>query len=315
MSPLPPLPPRLQIEVTNRCALGCTSCARHHWDTAANPIGDLSEDTLDRLAPLLDSAIEVTVGGYGDPTEGPMLLPLVRRAKESGCSVRLITGGAKLTPRLIEELADAGLDRLVLSMDGATDATLRALRGVPLRAWLKWIRAARPLRPIVQLNFVAQWPNIAELPALVQLCDDEGVAGIHAFHLKSYTPDTLECCLLTDLPAAQPHFDAAAALAARLGVFLHLPNPDGCRQPFEHLFVRHDGAVRGCCSGLFEPADFGLVAGRIEDGPEALWEAPLLQQFRAASIGDADFPDACTACAWRVPTLEAHRRPLAVLRA
>ena len=159
MSPLPPLPPRLQIEVTNRCALGCTSCARHHWDTAANPIGDLSEDTLDRLAPLLDSAIEVTVGGYGDPTEGPMLLPLVRRAKESGCSVRLITGGAKLTPRLIEELADAGLDRLVLSMDGATDATLRALRGVPLRAWLKWIRAARPLRPIVQLNFVAQWPK------------------------------------------------------------------------------------------------------------------------------------------------------------
>ena len=69
MSPLPPLPPRLQIEVTNRCALGCTSCARHHWDTAANPIGDLSEDTLDRLAPLLDSAIEVTVGGYGDPTD------------------------------------------------------------------------------------------------------------------------------------------------------------------------------------------------------------------------------------------------------
>jgi MoaA/NifB/PqqE/SkfB family radical SAM enzyme len=200
-------------------------------------------------------------------------------------------------------------------MDGATDTTLRSLRGVPLRAWLKWIRAARPLRPIVQLNFVAQWPNIAELSALVQLCDDEGVAGIDAFHLKSYTPHTLDRCLLTDPERAQPYFDEAADQAARLGVFLHLPSGGGCRQPFEHLFVRHDGAVRGCCSGLFEPADFGLVAGRIEDGPEALWEAPVLQQFRAAAEGQGDYPTPCLNCAWRVPTLAAHTRPLAVLRA
>jgi MoaA/NifB/PqqE/SkfB family radical SAM enzyme len=317
------LPRRLQLEVTNRCALGCTSCARHHWDPAANPIGDITPDVLDQAAPLLDAAIEVTLGGYGDPTESPMLLPALKRAKDAGCSVRLITGGAKLTPKLISELADGGLDRLVLSMDGARDATLKELRGVPLKAWLKWIRAAKAaqqhgFRPQIQLNVVVQWANVGELVELVELADREGVAGIHAFHLKSYTPDTADRCLLSDPDRARPHFDAARQRARQLGVFLHLPSLDAadaaCFQPFEHLFVRHDGQVRGCCSGLFEPADFGLLAGRLEDGAEELWAADPLVQFRRASAGDGPFPAPCENCSFRTPTLDAHLRPLRVLR-
>jgi len=283
-------------------------------------------DTLDLITPMLDSAMELTIGGYGDPSEGELLLPLLRRAKEAGCSVRMITGGAKLSPGLIEELVEAGLDRLVLSMDGAEDATLRALRGVPLRAWLKWIRKARSLRdernscrPMIQLNFVAQWPNVAELPALVDLCAAEGVAGIHAFHIKAYGRGALERCLLSDPETARPHFEEASRRAANRGVFLHLPSLDPqhveCRQPFEHLFIRHDGSVRGCCSGLFEPADFGLVAGDIKEGGKALWSSPILEQFRSASRegNEEAYPLPCKSCAFRLPTLAAHDRRLDVV--
>jgi MoaA/NifB/PqqE/SkfB family radical SAM enzyme len=317
------LPPRLQVELTNSCSLGCASCARHSWDDSVNPPGQLTTSTLDRLTPLLESATELTIGGYGDPTEGALLLPLLKKAKGLGCSVRMITGGAKLSPMLIEDLIHSGLDRLVLSMDGARDETLRSLRGVPLRAWLKWIRATVALReqhgacrPMIQLNFVAQWPNVAELPELVALCAAEGIAGIHAFHIKAYGGKSLERCLLNDPEAARPHFDEARELATKLGVFLHLPPLDPaeveCNQPFEHLFIRHDGSVRGCCSGLFEPSEFGLLAGHIEDGGEALWSAPILQQFRkAAQSGDESaYPLPCQTCAFRLPSLAAHDRRL-----
>ena len=328
---LPRLPRRIQLEVTNRCALGCASCARHHWDPALNQVGDLTPELLAAIEPLLEGAVEVTLGGYGDPTEGPLLLPALRAAKAAGCSVRLITGGAKLTERLVHELAEAGLDRLVLSMDGARDATLRSLRGVPLRAFLKWIRAARAargagLRPMVQLNVVVQRRNVSELAELVELCAAEEVAGIHAFHLKAYTPDTEADCLLGDPESARRSFDAARARAASLGVFLKLPPLDAapivCTQPFEHVFVRHDGAVRGCCSALFDPPLHGLVAGRVQEGTTeadhaAIWRAPILQQFRdAVRSGDEQaLPEPCRGCAFRLPTLAAHRRPLQVLDA
>jgi len=311
------LPPRLQVEVSNRCSLGCASCARHHWDPAANPIGDLTPETRAKLGPLLDAARELTIGGYGDPTEGPELLPLLRDAKARGCSVRLITGGAKLTPKLIRELADAGLDRLVLSMDGARDETLRELRGVPLKAWRKWMKAAREargdgLRPLVQLNVVVQTGNVEELVELVELCAEEEVAGIHAFHLKAYAGATVDRCLLHDPDAARPHFAAARARAAQLGVFLHLPSLDPadvlCRQPLESMFVRHDGRLRGCCSGLFEPADFGLAIGSLDD-VAAAWNHPLMQQFRAAE-DEADFPAPCRTCSFRKPVLSSHLRVL-----
>jgi hypothetical protein len=241
----------------------------------------------------------------------------------------VITGGAKLNTPTIDALAAAGLDRLVLSMDGATDATLRALRGVSLRAYLGWIRRAVRVgdgfAPMVQLNVVVQWPNLAELPALVQLAADEGVAGIHAFHLKEYGEGVAGRCVLDDPARARPHFEAARALGARLGVFLSLPPLDPaevvCRQPWEHLFVRWDGSVRGCCSGLFEPADHGLVAGALRgtraaarlDALElpALWQAPVLAQYRAAvGEGVGELPQPCRACAFRVPSLAAHRRHL-----
>ena len=282
----------------------------------------MSEATLAALAPLFAGAMEVTYGGYGDPTISPLLGEAVRIARQAGAAVRVITGGAALGSAQIKDLCDAGLDRLVLSMDGARDETLRSLRGVPLSAYLGWLRgvrearAADTFRPLLQLNFVAQRDNIAELPELVELCDREGVAGIDVVHINVYDGSGGEKSLLANPAGAEPWFEQARRIASRLGVFLHLPPLDGlaipCRQPFEHLFIRHDGRVRGCCSAAFDPGDYGLEVGDLSLSPEQLWSAPILQQFRAASEQgrDEDLPTPCQSCSFRLPTLQAHLRPL-----
>ena len=285
----------------------------------------MSEATLARLQPLFEAALEVTFGGYGDPTISPLLGSAIAQARGAGASVRMITGGAALTSTLISELCDLGLDRLVLSMDGAHDATLRALRGVPLSAFLGWIRRvrkARPaatLRPLLQLNFVAQVRNVQELPDLVELCDREGIAGIQVFHINVYGATGANPSLLDDPEAARPWFDQATKRAAQLGVYLSLPPLDGaerpCRQPFEHLFIRHDGRVRGCCSGVFEPGDYGLEVGDLSSPPAELWRAPILEQFRQATKErrSQDLPTPCLSCSFRLPNFTAHQRLLTQL--
>jgi MoaA/NifB/PqqE/SkfB family radical SAM enzyme len=285
----------------------------------------MSEATLSRLKPLFQAAQEVTFGGYGDPTTSPLLGDAVKQARAAGASVRVITGGAALNSERIGELCDLGLDRLVLSMDGARDETLRRLRGLPLRAFLGWLRkvsearSATTMRPLLQLNFVAQSSNVEELAELVELCDREGVAGIHVFHINVYGNSEQNASLLGDPDAARPWFERAARRAAQLGVFLKLPPLDGaerdCRQPFEHLFIRHDGRVRGCCSAVFEPGDYGLEVGDISESPHQLWRAPILEQFRQAvdSGRSQDLPSPCQSCSFRLPTLAAHQRPLSQL--
>jgi len=285
----------------------------------------MSEATLLRLQPLFEAALEVTFGGYGDPTISPLLTTAVAQARDAGAAVRVITGGASLNNARIRELCDLGLDRLVLSMDGARDETLKELRGLPLPAYLGWIRGvaearrAGTMRPLLQLNFVAQRSNLEELPELVELCDREGIAGIHVFHINVYSNTEPNPSLLNAPDAARPWFERAAERAAQLGVFLQLPpltsETRSCRQPFEHLFIRHDGRVRGCCSAVFEPGDYGLEVGNLNTDPEELWRAPVLEQFRKAteSASDEDLPTPCQTCSFRLPTLAAHQRPLRLL--
>ncbi len=319
------LPPRLQVELTNACPLSCKSCARNYWDESANADAYMTAATLEKLKPLFESALEVTFGGYGDPTLSPLLDTAVAKAREAGAAVRVITGGAALTSARIRQLCELGLDRLVLSMDGVRDETLKNLRGVPLSAFHGWVREvakARPagtMRPLLQLNFVAQTSNVMELPELIEWCDREGIAGVHVFHINLYGLNGTSSSLLSDPESARPWFEQASKRAAQLGVFLHLPPLDGqeraCRQPFEHLFIRHDGRVRGCCSAAFEPGDYGLEVGDLSSAPEQLWAAPILEQFRQATEAGhtKGLPAPCQTCSFRVPTLTAHQRPLSQL--
>ncbi|MBJ95584.1 MAG: hypothetical protein CMP23_14065 [Rickettsiales bacterium] len=318
------LPQRLQVELTNACSLSCASCARNEWDPIKNADAFMAEDTLHRLQPFFDAALEVSFGGYGDPTLSPLLAAAVSQASKAGAAVRVITGGAALSQALIKRLCEQGLDRLVLSMDGARDESLRRLRGLPLSAYLRWLRSFREhrsssIRPLLQLNFVAQRSNIAELPELVELCAREDIAGLHVFHIQLYSNQGGKVSLLSCPELARPIFAQSAARAAELGIFLHLPRLDGeprdCRQPFEQLFVRHDGRVRGCCSAVFDPGDYGLEVGDLSSAPRDLWRAPILERYRrAAAAGRPEaLPKPCQSCSFRLPNLAAHQRPLTLL--
>lgn len=309
-------PAELQIEATNRCARCCPTCARNYYDKGANPPGELSPDLLARLVPLFPTAERVLVGGYGEPLLAEITPTIIAQAHAAGCRSALITGGGDLDDARAARLAEAGLDELILSIDGSSDETMHLRRGVALSAVLAGMDRLRQRRPEVQVyfNITLQVDNLAELPEIITLAGVHSVRRVIVAHQKIYTYSQQDSSALRLPDYARRIFSETETLAAEIGLELSLPPLKGklpCLQPYHLLAIRHDGLVQGCCSTLFESHLPRVVLGRLpQDDPLALWNAPAMIGARAwiQGLGPADH--FCTRCAFRVFTVDAHRRIL-----
>jgi MoaA/NifB/PqqE/SkfB family radical SAM enzyme len=196
---------KVYIEATNRCNLECRTCIRNIWE---EPLGEMSSATFARIVEGLRSFSPpptVFFGGLGEPLSHPDIVEMVGQAKALGSSVELITNGTLLTKDLSEQLIEAGLDCLWVSLDGATPesyADVRLGAALPeVLANLTGFREARwakcfssyftdyHLKPQIGIVFVAMKRNIADLPAVLRLGNR---LGTHRFLVTNVLPYTAE---------------------------------------------------------------------------------------------------------------------------
>jgi radical SAM protein with 4Fe4S-binding SPASM domain len=120
----------------------------------------------------------------GEPTCRADLPELVSYASSLGLRPVLSTNGTLLTSRMAGELWDAGLRRAGISLDGmeATNDRFRGQKGA-FGAALSGIRIALEKGMRVSLRVTVTGRNAADLPALFELCEREGVQRICVYHL------------------------------------------------------------------------------------------------------------------------------------
>jgi radical SAM protein len=117
-------------EITRACPLRCVHCRAD-----ARPERDPAELTFAEVFRLLDDVramgCPLVVLTGGDPAKRPDLIALVRHGTEIGLRVALTPSATPLvTTALLAQLADAGLARLAVSLDGASAASHDGFRGV-----------------------------------------------------------------------------------------------------------------------------------------------------------------------------------------
>ena len=187
---------RVYVEPTNLCNLDCMTCMRQAWD---EPGGWMLEGTFAAvLAGLADfrPMPEVFFGGYGEPLAHPRIVEMVAAVKRLGVRVELITNGTLLSPDLSARLVTAGLDRLWVSLDGATPqayADVRLGDHLPeVLANLEALRAARQRaqadNPRLGIAFVAMKRNIHELPEVIRLGKRLGADQFSISNVLAHTP-------------------------------------------------------------------------------------------------------------------------------
>ncbi|WP_058826948.1 TIGR04053 family radical SAM/SPASM domain-containing protein [Haloferax sp. Q22] len=162
-------------EVTQACDLACDHCRAD-----ATPARHPDELTTAEGKRLLDQAREFGPGQLvvlsgGDPLARDDLVDLVEYGTDLGLRMTLTPSGtSSLTPETVADLADAGVKRMALSLDGASAASHDAFRGEEgsFDQTVAAARAARDAGLPLQINTTVCAETVDELPALCDLVAD-----------------------------------------------------------------------------------------------------------------------------------------------
>jgi MoaA/NifB/PqqE/SkfB family radical SAM enzyme len=188
---------KIYIEPTNLCNLDCRTCMRNAWD---EPLGRMSDETFAQImqgVKQFSGTPSVFFGGFGEPLVHPKIIEMVQAAKTAGAEVELISNGILLNERMAGKLMEAGLDRIWVSIDGATPESYDDVRlGAALPKVIDNLMALQKLRTLTGLNlpklgiaFVAMKRNIADLPKVLRMGKR---LGADQFSISNVLPHTLE---------------------------------------------------------------------------------------------------------------------------
>lgn len=296
----------LVAELTYSCRLRCAYCSNPPHLSARHP----AMSTEDWLAVIADAAslgaLQVHFTG-GEPLLRSDLEVLVRRARERQLYTNLITSGVPLGRRRLEDLVDAGLEHVQVSLHAATPEGNTRIAGMDTSEQ-KW-RVARWVKELglpLTLNIVLHRENIGELEHLIELAE-----AMEPHRIEVANAQYLGWALVNReqlLPSASQLEDARRVaraakerLQGRVDLLMVLPDyyadrPRACMQGLatSYVVVTPDGLALPCHASRDLP---GLNFEDVRDkGLTGLWcSSEAFQRFR----DDAVLPEACRTCSER----------------
>jgi len=190
LEPSPPGPKRsppgpvVIWNLIRRCNLCCKHCYSISADT--NFPGELNTDQVYAVMDDLKAfGVPVLILSGGEPLLRPDIFELSRRAKAKGFYVGLSTNGTLIEDSNIDAVASIGYDYVGISIDGLRDThdEFRQMRGAFDQS-MHAVRLCRERGIKAGLRFTLTRANADELPALLDLMEQEDVSKFYLSHLN-----------------------------------------------------------------------------------------------------------------------------------
>ncbi|HOE44384.1 radical SAM/SPASM domain-containing protein [Methanothrix soehngenii] len=300
-------------ELTAACNLSCRYCrasASHEPDQ-----GELDTDEAKRFVESIAPRKPMLILSGGEPLLRPDLFQIIRLAVSLGIRVSLASNGTLITSGLAEEIADSGVSRVSISLDGADAAMHDHGRGQG--SFERSIRGIENLRGRVdfQINFTVTQKNQSELIRIFDLAEKLGAAALHIFFLvptgRGREEDVITPVRQEEmLRQIEGEMDrrtlevqvTCAPQYARLKKPGHGRGSGGCLAGRRFVFVSRKGEVYPCG---YLPLRVGSVR---EKNFIEIWEnSPELQALREGRLkgkcGRCEFSRSCGGCRARAYAL------------
>ncbi|HFC49289.1 MAG TPA: radical SAM protein [Thermofilum sp.] len=195
----------LQVRPTSLCPLSCIFCSVDAGPLsktrATEYIVDIEHLTkwFSQVAEYKGEKVQAHIDAAGDPLTHPKIVELVkklRKIKFTG-TISMETHGALLTIDMVNDLDDAGLDRLNLSIDALDPSLARRLAGADYYNIERVIKVARYVASSLKMDLLIApvWVpglNDEEIPRIIEFALEIGAGkrwpplGIQKYEAHKY---------------------------------------------------------------------------------------------------------------------------------
>ncbi len=320
---------KLYIEPTTLCNLHCHTCIRNSW---GDPLDHMPMETFWKLYSQLDELPElkrVVFAGFGEPTFHPNILEMIAAIRKRNLPVTLASNGTTLTEKRILKFIELGVDKLVVSVDGARPETFESIRDISLARVIRNLERLRDLKvregsmhPTLEIEFVAMKRNVGELKAMTKLASELQASRLIVTNVLPYTEEMLDEVLYgyEPQPPLIPQEDAGWPVSTEDWMFwgtvdlprMHWSAERRCKFIHENAtVVGWDGGVAPCYALSHTYSYYALgrrlknvtryTFGNVNDHSLAdIWMSEEYVKFRAEvrtfhfpSCPDCDLRDTC----------------------
>lgn len=282
------VPYAFAFEPTTSCNLRCPQCPSGLRSFTRNTgTGDLAlfKNLIDQQK---DTLIWLTLYFQGEPYLNPDFLKMVAYAKSKKIFVSTSTNAHYLSPQISSSTIDSGLDRIIVSVDGASQATYEKYRvgGKIETVWtgLRNLTTAKKEQKSsieIILQFIVFKHNEHELTLIKQIAHDLGVK------LRLKTAQVYDEESSKELLPQNKKYRRYSTES------LQTKTPNACWRMWHSAVSTWDGNIVPCC---FDK-DATHTLGNIEKlSLKDIWKGNKYQSFREQIFKNRKSIDICKNC-------------------
>lgn len=286
----------LSIEPTTACNLGCPECPSG-LKQFTRPTGKLDlglhREMIDQIK---RSAFYINYYFQGEPFLHPKFLELITEAKKHKIYTATSTNAHFIDEQKAEEIVKSGLDRLIISIDGLTQATYENYRvhgqlSKVVDGTMHLLEAKKKLQsrtPHLIFQFLAVKPNEHEIPDVFKLGKELKIDEVRIKSAQLYDYQNGNPLMPENEKYARYKLQADGTYKLKYKTGNH------CWRMWSSTVFTWDGRVVPCC---FDK-DAEHVLGTLNDSStfESIWNNQQYRSFRTAVLTGRNQIDICKNC-------------------
>ncbi len=280
------VPLHLDLESTSVCNLRCITCFQNF---APPPKGFM---TMDLYKKVIDEATSKGLCALklmyrGESLLHPNIILMIQYAKARGVLEIMINSNCTLlTEEKARGIIDAGLDKLICSVDGCEKETYEKIRvGAKFEEVLENIKRIQRLKkelgtdkPKVRVQMVDSPANHHQIEKFIlfwsEIADEVGIEDMNDWHDKKLT-----------------HVVVSKEFQ--------------CPMPWQRLISQFNGDVSICCGNIYGK----LIAGNLnKQSVEEIWHGETMQKLRKfQKEGNSHCVRICAECGFRGTVINKYK--------